>query len=124
MQSVQTRAVEQRNEMSSVSYSPKETGLYEPQFEHESCGVGFVANISGGKSHKIVKDSLTILENMSHRGARGAEENSGDGAGILTQIPHNFFKRDCVKLHILLSEPKNYAIGMLFLPVAHDRHIF
>jgi glutamate synthase (NADPH/NADH) large chain len=110
--------------MSSESYSLNEIGLYDPQFEHESCGVGFVANIQGSKSHKIVKDSLTILENMSHRGARGAEENSGDGAGILTQIPHNFFKRECEKLHILLPKAGNYAVGMLFLPVDQDKRSF
>src|SRR5215470_1472968 len=102
----------------------RKTGLYDPRFEHESCGVGFVANIDGSKSHKVIEDSLKVLNNMSHRGARGAEQNTGDGAGILTQIPHNFFIRECEKVHIVLPEPGEYAVGMLFLPVDDDRRAF
>ena len=70
---------------------PAQQGLYDPRFEHDACGVGFVADIRGRRSHAIVADALTVLENMSHRGARGAEPNTGDGAGILIQIPHNLF---------------------------------
>ena len=100
------------------------TGLYDRRFEHDSCGVGFVANVYGQRSHQIVSGALTILTNMSHRGARGAEENSGDGAGILTQLPHHFFKLECEKLHIVLPEQGEYAVGMLFLPVDDERRAF
>ncbi|HYJ91613.1 MAG TPA: hypothetical protein VEV84_09910, partial [Pyrinomonadaceae bacterium] len=70
-------------------------GLYDPQFEHESCGVGLIVRLSGEKSQQIVCDALGILNRMSHRGARGADPDTGDGAGILTQIPHNFFSFEC-----------------------------
>jgi glutamate synthase domain-containing protein 2/glutamate synthase domain-containing protein 1/glutamate synthase domain-containing protein 3 len=102
--------------MKKVLSNSAKKGLYLPQHEHDSCGIGFVANIKGGKSHKIVEDALKILIRMEHRGATGSEENSGDGAGVLTQIPHDFFQRECGKLHIELPEPKNYAVGMVFLP--------
>ena len=102
--------------MKKVLSNSAEKGLYLPQNEHDSCGIGFVANIKGGKSHEIVEDALKILIKMEHRGATGSEANSGDGAGILTQIPHDFFRRECEKLHIILPEPKNYAVGMVFLP--------
>ncbi len=101
-----------------------EQGLYLPQYEHDSCGIGFVANIKGGKSHEIVEDALKILIRMEHRGATGAESNSGDGAGILTQMPHDFFQRECEKLHIILPEPKNYAVGMVFLPTDESDRAF
>ena len=100
------------------------TGLYDPRFEHDSCGVGFVANIHGHRSHEVISDALTILTNMAHRGARGAEENSGDGAGILTQIPDHFFRLECEKLHILLPDSGDYAVGMLFLPEDDERRGF
>ena len=67
------------------------TGLYHPSFEHDSCGIGFVADIKGKKSHQIISDALTVLENMEHRGACGCENNTGDGAGIMIQTPHEFF---------------------------------
>jgi glutamate synthase (NADPH/NADH) large chain len=91
-------------------------GLYDPQFEHDSCGVGLIADIRGRRSHQIVKDALRILCRMEHRGARGAEENTGDGAGILTQIPHRFFADECSRLGIDLPEPGEYAVGMFFMP--------
>ncbi|MEP7076252.1 MAG: glutamate synthase large subunit [Acidobacteriota bacterium] len=91
-------------------------GLYLPQFEHDSCGVGFVADIRGRRSHKTVEDALSILVQMNHRGATGAEANTGDGAGVLTQIPHKFFQRECETLHIVLPDSDSYAIGMAFLP--------
>ncbi|HTK38680.1 MAG TPA: glutamate synthase large subunit [Pyrinomonadaceae bacterium] len=91
-------------------------GLYLPQFEHDACGVGFVADVLGRKSHKTVCDALSVLVRMNHRGATGAEENVGDGAGILTQIPDGFFRKECEKLHIALPETRSYAIGMVFLP--------
>ncbi|HKX83172.1 MAG TPA: glutamate synthase large subunit, partial [Pyrinomonadaceae bacterium] len=99
-------------------------GLYDPQFEHDSCGVGFVANVDGRRCHKIVADAIKILNNMSHRGARGAEENTGDGAGILTQIPHRFLRTQCESLGIQLPGAGDYAVGMLFLPVREDERSF
>ena len=72
---------------------PSPQGLYDPSYEHDACGIGIVANIKGKKSYGIIDDALTILENLRHRGAEGADANSGDGAGILVQIPHQFFKR-------------------------------
>lgn len=91
-------------------------GLYSPEFEHDSCGVGFIADIKGQRSHKIVEDALKILVRMDHRGASGADDNVGDGAGVLTQIPHKFFQNECKKLGIELPAPPDYAIGMIFLP--------
>ena len=91
-------------------------GLYQPSFEHDSCGIGFVANIKGNKSHQIISDALTILENMEHRGACGCESNTGDGAGVMIQLPHEFFYDECVKLGILLPSYGKYGVGMLFFP--------
>ncbi|MGL5379510.1 glutamate synthase large subunit [Clostridium sp.] len=91
-------------------------GLYQPSFEHDACGIGAIANIKGLKSHKIVEDALTILENLEHRGGTGAEENTGDGAGILMQIPHRFFKEATQKLGFILPNEGDYAVGMFFLP--------
>jgi len=92
------------------------TGLYDPSFEHDACGIGFVANIKGNKSHQIISDALTILENMEHRGACGCENNTGDGAGIMIQIPHEFFFYECVKLGVHLPAYGNYGVGVLFFP--------
>ena len=72
-------------------------GLYDPQYEHDACGVGFVVNVKGKKSHEIVKQALTVLLNLNHRGACGCEPNTGDGAGILLQIPHNYLKQEASK---------------------------
>ena len=72
---------------------PQKQGLYDPQFERDACGVGFVVNIHGEKSHEIIHQALTVLINLDHRGARGCEPNTGDGAGILLQVPHSFFLR-------------------------------
>ena len=98
---------------------PPQQGLYDPQFEHDACGMGFVADIKGRKSHKIVKMAIQVLINLDHRGARGAELNSGDGAGILMQIPHGFFAKECARQGISLPLAGSYGIGMLFL--SHDR---
>jgi len=92
------------------------TGLYDPSFEHDACGIGFVANLKGRKSHKIVKDALHMLTRMYHRGACGCEENTGDGAGILIQMPHEFFLDECLKLGIKLPSFGKYGVGMVFLP--------
>jgi glutamate synthase (ferredoxin) len=96
--------------------APPKQGLYDPQFEHESCGVGFVVNIKGKKSHKIIRDALTILINLNHRGACGCEANTGDGAGILLQTPHGFLKEVCRKDKIKLPAAGEYGVGMVFLP--------
>ena len=95
---------------------PPKQGLYDPQFEHDACGVGFVANIKGVKSHEIVRQALTILVNLRHRGATGCEKNTGDGAGILFQVPHKFLARECAALGFSLPLPGEYGVGMVFLP--------
>ena len=95
---------------------PKKQGLYDPWFEHDACGVGVVANIKGKKSNKILKQALVVLHNMDHRGGQGADMNSGDGAGVLLQIPHNFFVKECAKQDIELPEEGKYAVGFIFLP--------
>jgi len=94
----------------------QQEGLYNPAFEHDACGVGFVAHIKGQKSHQQVQDALTMLENMEHRGACGCDPESGDGAGIMIQLPHEFLWEECIKLGIQLQEPGYYGVGMLFLP--------
>ncbi|ULQ58139.1 glutamate synthase large subunit [Flavihumibacter rivuli] len=91
-------------------------GLYHPSFERDACGIGFVANIKSNKSHQIVSDALTVLENMEHRGACGCEHNTGDGAGILIQTPHEFFFDECVKLGIHLPSYGKYGVGVVFFP--------
>ena len=91
-------------------------GLYHPSFEHDACGIGFVANIKGYKSHQIIADALTILETMEHRGACGCENNTGDGAGIMIQTPHEFFFDECVKLGVHLPAYTKYGVGVLFFP--------
>lgn len=92
------------------------TGLYDPSFEHDSCGIGFVANIKGRKSHDIVADALSMLARMEHRGACGCESNTGDGAGILIQVPHEFFVDECVKIGIKLPAFGDYGVGVVFFP--------
>ncbi len=91
-------------------------GLYHPSFEHDACGIGFVANIKGHKSHQHISDALTVLENMEHRGACGCEANTGDGAGIMLQTPHEFFFDECLKLGVHLPSFGKYAAGMVFFP--------
>ena len=91
-------------------------GLYDPSFEHDACGIGFVANIKGHKSHQHISDALTVLENMEHRGACGCEKNTGDGAGIMIQTPHEFFFDECLRLGVHLPSFGKYAAGMVFFP--------
>jgi glutamate synthase (NADPH/NADH) large chain len=91
-------------------------GLYHPSFEHDACGIGFVANIKGHKSHQNISDALTILENMEHRGACGCENNTGDGAGIMIQTPHEFFFDECLKLGVHLPAFGRYGVGVIFFP--------
>jgi glutamate synthase (NADPH/NADH) large chain len=95
---------------------PKAQGLYDPAKEHDSCGVGFVANLHNAQSHDIVKMGLQILLNLDHRGAVGADPKLGDGCGILVQIPHKFFVEETAKLGIALPDFGQYAIGQFFLP--------
>jgi len=91
-------------------------GLYDSSFEHDACGIGFVANIKGHKSHQHISDALTVLENMEHRGACGCEKNTGDGAGIMIQTPHEFFFDECLRLGVHLPSFGKYAAGMVFFP--------
>ncbi|MCX8128965.1 MAG: glutamate synthase large subunit [Clostridia bacterium] len=100
---------------------PAKQGLYDPQFEHDACGIGCVVNIKGNKSHEIIRQALTILVNLSHRGGCGSETNTGDGAGILIQIPHKFFKNECAKIDINLPSSEEYGVGMVFLPADTEK---
>ena len=95
---------------------PVESGLYDPRLEKDACGVGIVAHIKGEPSHEIIQDARRINSRMDHRGGCGFEENTGDGAGILTALPHNFFKMICAGLDINLPAPRRYAVGNIFLP--------
>ena len=94
-------------------------GLYDPSNEHDACGVGFVAHIKGNKSHSIVEQGLLILENLDHRGAVGADELMGDGAGILVQIPDAFFRQEMALQNVTLPPVGEYGVGMIFLPKEH-----
>ncbi|MBS7526141.1 glutamate synthase large subunit [Fusibacter paucivorans] len=95
---------------------PSAQGLYDPSYEKDNCGVGFIANIKGEKSHEVVKKGIEILVNMTHRGAAGSDPTTGDGAGLMVQIPHEFFKIACTNLGMELPEARAYAVGMMFLP--------
>lgn len=96
-----------------------EHGLYDPAYEHDACGVGFVASVKGQASHEIVTQALQILKNLDHRGAVGADPLCGDGAGILIQIPDAFFRAEMAKQNILLPPAGDYGVGMIFLPREH-----
>ncbi len=104
---------------------PKRQGLYNPRNEHDACGVGFVAHMKGEKSHQIVRDGLSMLENLTHRGAVGADPLMGDGAGILVQIPDAFFREEMAARNVVLPKAEEYAVGALFMPqdVAAREHI-
>jgi len=95
---------------------PPKQGMYDPQFEHDACGLGIVVNINGEKSHRILEQALTILENLTHRGARGTEPNTGDGAGIVIQTPHKFLKKKAERHNFTIPEWGQYGVGMIFLP--------
>ncbi|MBN1575097.1 MAG: glutamate synthase large subunit [Chitinispirillaceae bacterium] len=94
----------------------KQRGLYNPQFEHDGCGVGFVVNVNGQKTHQIVSEGITILKNLEHRGAVGGDSKTGDGAGMMVQIPHEFFIGECDKFGFHLPDAGEYGVGMFFLP--------
>ena len=94
-------------------------GLYNPRYEHDSCGVGFIVRLNGEKSHKIVQDGIVALENLKHRGACGCEVNTGDGAGVLIQVPDHFLREVCAEQHIFLPPAGHYGTGLFF--AAHDK---
>src|SRR4029077_11325410 len=112
------------NELYPFRGIPPAQGLYRPEHEHDACGIGFVASIEGRKSHDIVLKGIQILVNLTHRGACGCDPQTGDGAGILIQIPHTFFAREAASLGFSLPSPGEYGVGMVFLPVdTQDRLI-
>jgi glutamate synthase domain-containing protein 2/glutamate synthase domain-containing protein 1/glutamate synthase domain-containing protein 3 len=96
---------------------PAAQGLYDPRNEHDACGIGFVASVRGHKSHDIIVKGIEVLINLTHRGACGCDPKTGDGAGVLIQIPHKFFARECAKLGFTLPPTGEYGVGMMFLPV-------
>lgn len=102
--------------MKSKTFLPEKQGLYDPRFEHDSCGVGFIANTSASQSHRIIADGLNILKNLTHRGAAGCDPETGDGAGIMIQVPDRFLRKKCERLQIDLPEKGNYGVGLVFLP--------
>ena len=95
---------------------PEAQGLFDPAYERDACGVGFIANLKGEKSHRVISDALSMLCNLEHRGAVGADPLAGDGAGILIQIPHAFLADECKKLGFALPGPGDYAVGHIFMP--------
>src|SRR5438128_2207611 len=99
---------------------PPKQGLYDPWYEHDACGIGFVADLKGHKSHAIVQQGIQVLLNLEHRGACGCERNTGDGAGILVQIPQNFLAQECDRLKFELPPNGQYGVGMVFLPTDKD----
>src|SRR3984957_2473632 len=102
---------------SHINGIPPAQGLYHPAHEHDACGIGFVASIRGAKSHDIIRDGIQVLLNLAHRGACGCDAETGDGAGVLIQIPHNFYARQCAQVGFELPLPGSYGVGMTFLPV-------
>src|SRR6267378_6120403 len=105
---------EERNPPVMQATTPRKQGLYDPQHEHDACGLGFVVNVKGQKSHDIVRKAIQVLLNLEHRGASGSEKDTGDGAGILLQIPHLFFARECERLKIDLPNSGKYGVGTVF----------
>ena len=102
---------------------PPKQGLYDPRFEHDACGVGFVVNMKGKKSHEVVQQGIQILINLDHRGACGCEPNTGDGAGILLQLPHKFFAKVAKDCGFTLPAPGRYGVAMIYMPKDEtDRH--
>src|SRR5438034_1991323 len=104
------------------AFPPPSQGLYDTKTEHDACGMGFVVNLNGHRSHDIIRKGIEILINLTHRGACGCDPETGDGAGVLIQIPHEFFARQCAALGFKLPAPGTYGVGMTFLPVEkHER---
>ncbi len=102
---------------------PVQQGLYDPRNEKDACGIGFIVNINAEPSHEIITKGIQILINLTHRGACGCDPETGDGAGILIQIPDKFFRRECAKLGFTLPPVGEYAVGMVFLPVEHTQRL-
>ncbi|MGA3097752.1 MAG: hypothetical protein ABSF25_14965, partial [Bryobacteraceae bacterium] len=100
-----------------MSGLPAAQGLYDPRQERDACGIGFVADIKGRKSHDVIVKGIEVLVNLTHRGACGCDPQTGDGAGVLIQIPHKFFLRECARLGFALPAAGEYGVGMTFLPV-------
>ncbi|MGD9309567.1 MAG: hypothetical protein PVG51_10540, partial [Desulfosarcina sp.] len=100
--------------------NPAPNGLYRPAFEHDACGVGMICDLNNRKSHRLVKDALQILVNLTHRGACGCDETTGDGAGILIQKPHRFMQRIGNEAAVSLPKAADYAAGLVFLPNNRD----
>jgi glutamate synthase (NADPH/NADH) large chain len=111
-----SRLAPQSAESTTVQGVPSAQGLYDPSNEHDACGVGFVAHIKGKKSHEIVQQGLRILHNLDHRGAVGADPLMGDGAGILLQIPDQFYREEMARQGVNLPPAGEYGVGMIFLP--------
>ena len=115
--------------MSSGSGFPSPQGLYDPRNEHDACGLGFVVDAKGRKSHKLVRDGLKALENLDHRGACGWEDNTGDGAGVLIQVPDQFLREvfladQCRTLDIAAPGPGEYGVGALFVSPHPEQQTF
>ena len=112
--------------MDPVSYAnglPAPQGLYHPGNEHDACGLGFVVNIKGEPIARHHQKGIQILINLTHRGACGCDPDTGDGAGILIQIPHKFFARECARIGFTLPAPGEYGVGMVFLPVEPQQRL-
>src|SRR6266545_3007957 len=98
-----------------MSTVPEKQGLYDPQYEHDACGVGFVVDMKGRRSHDLVEKGIQVLLNLEHRGACGCEKNTGDGAGILLQSPHRFLLKAADSVGVKLPAAGEYAAGVVFL---------
>ena len=109
--------------MDAVNQLPPAQGLYDPSTEHDACGIGFVASLNGDRSHEILRKGLQILLNLRHRGASGCDPETGDGAGVLIQIPHEFFAREVPKLGFALPGRGEYGVAMCFLPVERQQRL-
>ena len=118
MYECENEEIRMRNKNKNISFSkrPSNQGLYDSNFEHDACGIGFVANIKGNKEHSIILDGLKILDNLTHRGAVGADPTLGDGAGLLLQIPDQFLREECKKEGIILPNEGSYAVAQVFFP--------
>jgi glutamate synthase (NADPH) large chain len=106
-----------------VALMQEQRGLYDPRADRDECGIGFVASVKGEKSHDIIVKGIQILVNLQHRGASGSDPVTGDGAGALIQIPHEFFDRECARLGFTLPLPGEYGVGMVFLPVERNQRL-
>ncbi len=113
--------MDQQHQVGQQQMPMAKQGLYDPRFEHDACGTGFVADMKGRRSHAIVRHAITALENMNHRGAAGSEPNTGDGAGILIQVPHEFLAKVTTAEGFALPAPGAYGVGMFFLPQDEEK---